>query len=132
MKLLNADKMIAINVAIMSENRQKTFIRNLKGLKSIVALPKQSVFGHQMDETLAEQIGMMFIKIINLHPFEDGNKRTAVIAAQIISRLNHMELTFTNQQIRDLALLVAKTDDPYLNYQDVFTQFERHLQLLAK
>ncbi|MBU9788121.1 type II toxin-antitoxin system death-on-curing family toxin [Lentilactobacillus sp. IMAU92037] len=128
MKLLSIDEIIAINVATTSQNGQKTFVRNPHGLESIVALPRQSAFGQQMYETLAEKIGITFIKIINLHPFEDGNKRTAVIAAEIISRRNHNELMMANDEIRDLALRVAKTDDSNLNYHDVYLQFERHLK----
>lgn len=128
MKLLSIEEIIAINVAITSQNGQKTFVRNPHGLESIVALPRQSAFGQQMYETLAEKIGITFIKIINLHPFEDGNKRTAVIAAEIISRRNHNELTMTNHEIRDLALRIAKADDSNLNYHDVYLQFEKHLK----
>ncbi|MCH5465182.1 type II toxin-antitoxin system death-on-curing family toxin [Lactobacillus sp. ZJLC29-4] len=93
-------------------------------------MPQQAFFDIEAYPEFSETIGIVFIKVINLHPFEDGNKRTAVMAAVIMAKLNGIQIDFSNREIAELALCVAKTDESQLQYEDIYAEFDRHLHQL--
>lgn len=128
MRYLKVKELIAINTAVLAGATERSFIRNAKGLESIIALPQQASFGVVAYPGIHQKIGIVFIKIINLHPFEEGNKRTAVVAAVVMAKLNGYQLRLTNQEIAELALSVAATDESELTYEDVYVMFKKHLR----
>ncbi|WP_283679694.1 type II toxin-antitoxin system death-on-curing family toxin [Lentilactobacillus sp. Marseille-Q4993] len=127
MEYLTEQEIMPINTAIILESGETPFIRNPKGLNSLVTLPKQVVSKKELYPTFHQKVGIVFIKIIKLHIFEDGNKRTAVLAADLMTTMNNMVLTFTNKEIEELALFVAKTEDSSLNHDLVFDKFASHI-----
>ncbi|WP_203641550.1 type II toxin-antitoxin system death-on-curing family toxin [Levilactobacillus andaensis] len=132
MVYLSAKQLVAVNLKALSGTGESTIIRNAEGLSSIETLHKQGFFDKEAYPSIQKKIGIVFIKIINLHPFEDGNKRTAVLAATIMAKLNGYALTFTNKEIESLALRVAATDDIELDYEQVYSQFKVHLTKISK
>jgi len=128
MRYLTIQELIQLNQMLLSEQAQTSQIRNSQGLGSIEALPQQAFFGTEAYPKLSQKLGIVFIKIINLHPFADGNKRTAVMALTVMATLNGHHLTFTPSDLHDLALLIAKTDDTQLDYDVVYQQIAAHLQ----
>ncbi|WP_395322667.1 type II toxin-antitoxin system death-on-curing family toxin [Levilactobacillus parabrevis] len=130
MKYLTTSELIALNTAVLLNTSEKSTVRNAKGLESIEALPQQAFFGIEAYSEFYKKIGIVFIKIINLHPFEDGNKRTAVMAASVIAKMNGFQLNLSNQGIADLALKVASVDENKLKYEDVYRIFQKHLHKL--
>ena len=132
MVYLSAKQLVAVNLKALSGTGESTIIRNAEGLSSIEVLPKQGFFDKEAYSSIQKKIGIVFIKIINLHPFEDVNKRTAVLAATIMAKLNGYALTFTNKEIESLALRVAATDDIELDYEQVYSQFKAHLTKISK
>ncbi|WP_248000493.1 type II toxin-antitoxin system death-on-curing family toxin [Lactiplantibacillus plantarum] len=124
---LGAEQIIAINTRLMMEHQQVSFVRNANGLDSLVHLPSQELFGKTVYPTLASKLGIVFIKLINLHCFEDGNKRTAVVALLIMARLNGYKLSYSKPELADLALLIAQTEDQKLQYQQVYENIDKHL-----
>ncbi|MCW3778549.1 Fic family protein [Levilactobacillus namurensis] len=101
---------------------------NSKGLGSIVVLPRQSFLGTEAYPKLTQKLRIVFIKIINLHPFVDGNKRTAVLALSVMAQLNNHDLTFSVVELNDLALMVALLEDGQLDYDCVFQVIASHLK----
>lgn len=126
MRLLTAEEIIAINVGQVTPYGERSFVRNPAGLQSIVALPNQSAFDQDAYPDLFDKIGITFIKLIKLHPFEDGNKRTAVVAAGVLARLNGYQLTFSNKEMEALALQVAEVEDRKLDYNQIMQAFKDH------
>ncbi|VDG23149.1 type II toxin-antitoxin system death-on-curing family toxin [Lactiplantibacillus mudanjiangensis] len=127
MEYLNAEQLLAINFAVLNEHDEQSRVQNLGGLKSIEALPKQSFFDADAYPEVNQKLGIVFIKIINLHPFADGNKRTAVIALMQMAKRNGYRLTYTNQQIADIALNIAKKQDKDIEYKQVYEDIGQHL-----
>lgn len=124
---LVAKELIAINTRILMTSNEVPFVRNPQGLDSIEHLPRQSFGGDDLYPTIEQKIGIVFVKLINLHCFEDANKRTAAIALQVLSALNGYELTFTNNELFKLTLYIAATDDPKLDYDKVYELIHQHL-----
>lgn len=127
MRYLTATELIALNTRILLEHHQEPVIRNAAGLESISALPQQSFFETDAYPTLDRKLGIVFIKIINLHPFADGNKRTAVAALWTMTGLNGYHLTFTNEELVQIALETAQIEDRQLNYDAIYLAIKNHL-----
>lgn len=125
--------LITINTRVLLATNQISTIRNPAGLDSITQLPQQAFFGREAYPTIEQKLGIVFIKIINLHPFADGNKRTAVLALWQLSRLNGYDLTYVDEnfELAHLALTIATQDDSDLNYDDIYNNIASHLQPLS-
>ncbi|KJW13298.1 type II toxin-antitoxin system death-on-curing family toxin [Levilactobacillus spicheri] len=128
MRYLSANELVQLNQKVLSTSNQISQIRNAKGLGSIEALPRQSFFDTEAYPKLSQKLGIVFIKTINLHPFADGNKRTAVLALSVMARLNNYDLTFSIVDLNDFALMVAQLEDGQLDYDQVFQTIATHLK----
>ena len=60
-------------------------------LESASARPQTAILGQELYPTLEEKAAALMHSIIADHPFVDGNKRTAFLAAQEFLRLNGYE-----------------------------------------
>jgi len=63
-------------------------VREEGRLKSLVAAPRQEVFGIEQYKSVCEKAAVYLRNIIADHPFADGNKRTAVTACGIFLSRN--------------------------------------------
>lgn len=61
---------------------------NPGGIESALARPFLTVDKKEMFPSLEEKIAALIEGIIIFHPFIDGNKRTALVAADVCLRLN--------------------------------------------
>lgn len=52
------------------------------------------------------------------------------MAAVIMAKLNGIQIDFSNREIAELALRVAKIDESQLQYEDIYAEFGRHLHQL--
>ncbi|MFC6259806.1 type II toxin-antitoxin system death-on-curing family toxin [Levilactobacillus fujinensis] len=132
MRYLSAEELIALNTSVLLSSHQATTIRNAAGLASIAQLPKQAFFQTEAYPNLESKLGIVFIKIINLHPFADGNKRSAIAALWTMADLNGHWLTFTDTELAQFALEVAQLEDRKLDYNTVYQTIKSHLTLNAK
>jgi len=124
---LNAYQFIDLNTLALIDTDEASFVRNPHGLDAIEHLSKQNFFGREAYPKIEEKLGIVFIKLINLHCFEDANKRTAVLALQTLADLNDHDLTYTSEEMYELALKVAATDDADLDYNAVYRSIRDHL-----
>lgn len=84
--------------------------RNSALLESSLGSPKQSFGGHLLYPTLVKQSTILFYSLIKNHPFENGNKRIAVMALFAFLALNNKWLSITPINLYRLALFVAGTN----------------------
>jgi death-on-curing protein len=93
-RYLTADELIYINeqmpaqVPIHSILQGKQKVRDMDLLEAAVGRPMQSVFGEDAYPTLPEKAAALLHSIARNHPFADGNKRTATVAALFMLRVN--------------------------------------------
>jgi len=73
------------NAKIMS-GKQK--VRDIVLLEAAAVRPSASAFGEDAYPTLADKAAALFHSIVRNHPFTDGNKRTATIAALLMFEVN--------------------------------------------
>lgn len=82
-------------------------IINLNLLESSVLQPFQSAFGQDAYPTLPEKGACLFHSIIANHCFQNGNKRTGVLALDQFLIANENVLTIPNDDMYRLARLTA-------------------------
>lgn len=82
----------AVHDRQLAEHGGGTGIRDVGLLESALARPQNQF--HYGEPELAAMAAAYAFGIARNHPFIDGNKRTAWVAARLFLRLNEAELTF--------------------------------------
>ncbi|MBU1669523.1 MAG: type II toxin-antitoxin system death-on-curing family toxin [Actinobacteria bacterium] len=76
-------------------------------LESAVAMPSAGFAGEFLHGTLPAMAAAYLFHLCKNHPFLDGNKRTAVVAAEMFLGLNGMRLDIADEELEELCLDVA-------------------------
>ncbi len=79
-------------------------IRDLGLLKSAMAMPPAGARGRFFHEDIYAMAAAYLFHIVRNHPFLDGNKRTAFMAAYVFLRLNGVDLIATDGQASVLVM----------------------------
>jgi death on curing protein len=86
-------------------------IQNKGLLKSIVKRPSQKHYNHEHFADIYSKCASLMEAIIQWHPFVDGNKRTALVAAQTYMNKNNYVLVTPYSSIRFTVLIAQKKKD---------------------
>lgn len=87
-------------------------VRSHHALSSAVAQVEQTVFGEDAYPTIADKAAAYAFFITAGHPFNDGNKRTAVLAMDLFLDLNGYQLQQSDEEIEEMFVsLAAGTTD---------------------
>jgi death on curing protein len=81
--------------------------RNRALVDSAVTRPFQAVFGHELFPSLHDKAAALFHSLIADHPFENGNKRTAVLALDLFLAANGLFLYLGDDEMYRLAVDTA-------------------------
>ncbi len=90
-RYLTVSELTYINGKVLNNDRimsGRQAVRDLPLLEAAVARPTSSAFGEDAYPTLAEKVAALLHSVVRNHPFTDGNKRTAVVAAIFMFRVN--------------------------------------------
>lgn len=93
-RYLTVDELVYINENlpnIRSIHRDlygKRMVRDMALLEAAAGRPQQSIFGADAYPTIAEKATALLHAIARNHPFADGNKRTATLAAIFMLLVN--------------------------------------------
>ena len=77
-------------------------------LGSIAARPFQDIYGQSKYDTIYRQAACLLEGIIRFHPYPDGNKRTALLAASLFLQANGRRLHIGMDAV-DFVVGVAKS-----------------------
>lgn len=105
---LTVDVVLNIHRRMIEEFGGDGGIRDRGLLEAAVAMPQQRFDGKLLHESLAEQAAAYLFHICSNHAFVDGNKRTALAAAEFFMLLNEAQLLATNDELYELTMGVAK------------------------
>ena len=78
---------------------------NLGSLDGIVKKPFMKIGGQLIHDTIFKQAACLMEGIIRLHPFPDGNKRTALLATRFFLLLNKNYLVLPLDSVRFMVLV---------------------------
>ena len=81
-----------IHERVIEETGGVQGITNPGGLESAITRPFASFERHPVFPALWDKVGALVHSIVAFHPFADGNKRTALVAADVCLRLNGYRL----------------------------------------
>lgn len=78
-------------------------------IKHVSEIPKTSIFGNEMYKSVEEKAAILFYSINKKHIFHNGNKRMSIVCMIAFLRKNQKEVKFTNDDLRDKAIWLAKS-----------------------
>ncbi len=95
-------------------------------LESILGSVKQHAFGVRVFPTIAEATAGYFYKVCTGHPFQNGNKRMAIIFSHIFLRLHDIDYNLSFDKMYTLATVVASASENGARPENVY-QFTREI-----
>ena len=109
MKLLKLADILAIHILLIEETGGSSGVRDMGRLESAVNSMSQTVFGDEAYPTIFDKSAVLVRSIIGDHPFVDGNKRTAMLAAITLLEINGKHFEVSEGEIENFAVQVAVT-----------------------
>lgn len=107
MRYLTLEEILKLHFQVIQDFGGSHGVRNEDRLQSVIAAPKQEVFGIEQYEGITEKAAVYLRNIIGDHPFTDGNKRTGITAAAVFMMRNGVRLTAKPKELEDFAVKVA-------------------------
>lgn len=92
MNWITLEELALIHERVIEETGGVHGITNPGGLESALARPFTAFGGEELFPDLWSKVGALIHSLIAFHPFADGNKRTALVAADVCLRLNGYRL----------------------------------------
>jgi len=89
---ISLEELILIHERVIAETGGIGGVGNPGALESAVARPFTAFGGTEAFPDLASKVAVLIHSVIAFHPFVDGNKRTALVAADVCLRLNGCRL----------------------------------------
>ncbi len=105
MRYLTVEEVLEINAQVIGG---KHVLRDRGLLESAVARPQASAFGTDAYPDLAAKAAVLLHSLVLNHPFVDGNKRTAVLAALVFLDLNGYTVRWDQREALDFMLRLAQ------------------------
>ncbi|GAN31638.1 MAG: type II toxin-antitoxin system death-on-curing family toxin [Candidatus Brocadia sp. AMX2] len=92
MNWVSLEELFVIHEMIVDETGGVHGVINLGGLDSSLARPFTSFQGQELFPDLWSKVAALIHSIIAFHPFVDGNKRVALVSADVCLRMNGYRL----------------------------------------
>lgn len=115
-KYLSLEEILRLHFQLIEDFDGGHGVRDEGRLKSVVNAPKQSVFGVEQYLTLFEKAAVYLRNIVGDHPFNDGNKRTAITVCGVFLARNGVKLS---AKPKDLELFTVQVATDHLNINEI-------------
>ncbi|MEM3908291.1 MAG: type II toxin-antitoxin system death-on-curing family toxin [Nitrososphaerota archaeon] len=93
-------------------------------LELVIDSPTQSFFGKEQFTNCVEKASKLFHELNKLHPFIDGNKRTAYESAKVFLMLNGRALSPPKEEVLKISLSTATCQ---ADMKTVLAWFKRYI-----
>ena len=120
---LSIEDVLSIHARMIKEFGGMPGIAGQGMLESAVAMPGAGIAGTFLHESLSAMAAAYLFHICKNHPFFDGNKRVAVVAAELFLNINGMRLNVSNEELKELCLGVAAGG---ISKSETVAFFEKH------
>lgn len=111
MRYLSLSELIYINGRLLNNAKimsGKQKVRDIDLLDAAASRPESSAFGADAYPTLEEKAAVLLHAIARNHPFTDGNKRTATVAALMMLEVNGQRATWNAEEALTRIVEVAE------------------------
>ena len=122
---LSVDAILVIHRKVIETFGGDPGLRDRGLLESAAAMPHSTFGGKDLHEGLAEKAAAYHFHLCANHPFVDGNKRVAVVAAEVFLLMNGRELAAGDREIEDLTMGVAAGEVSKDQVTEFFVKFVR-------
>ncbi len=128
MKWITLGELILIHEHVINETGGVHGVTNPGALESALLRPFTSFEGQELFPTPWSKIAALIHSLIAFHPFADGNKRTALVAADVCLRLNGYRLS-PSKAIEPFFWAVARGEK---SIAEITAWIEQHLEALGE
>lgn len=121
MVYLSEVDILALHYAAVGRYGGLAGVRDRAALESCLAQPRTAVFGTERFASAAEKAAAYCFFVAHLHPFHDGNKRTAFLASLHFLRVNGVPAAFDEEIMFRAIMAVARGE---CNVEELTKVFE--------
>lgn len=125
MNWLTLEEMLLIHEQVIQGTGGVQGIVNPGGLESALERPFTAYGGQTMFPGLRDKIAALIHSIIAFHPFFDGNKRTALVAADVCLRLNGFRLV-SSEEVEPFFWAIARGEK---TIEEITDWLETHIEV---
>lgn len=127
MQYLTAADLLKIHSIIIDESGGSHGTRDMHALHTLEELPQQRTFGVELYPDVHIKAALYVRNIIFAHPFVDGNKRTAMTAADVFLQLNSFAINAKTGEVADFAVSVV---EKHLDLEQIASWLKKHSRKL--
>jgi death-on-curing protein len=122
-RFLSEHQIRAIHRNVINAFGGDSSLRDHRLLSSAIAMPAATFSGQLLHTDMPTMAAAYLFHLCKNHPFVDGNKRTALAAAEIFLIVNDWKLKATDEELGDLTVGVA---DGTVSKDEVIEFFRNH------
>lgn len=122
---LSHENIVSIHARMIKEFGGMPGVADQGMLESDAAMPCAGIAGEFLHENLPAMAAAYLFHICKNYPFFDGNKRVAVVAAEIFLDINGMRLNVSNEELKELCLGVTAGE---ISKSETVAFFEKHTE----
>jgi death-on-curing protein len=114
MRYVTVDELVYIKEQVVTGEANhsivegKRAVRDIGLLEAAAARPMASAFGQDAYMTLGEKGAVLLHSLARNHPFADGNKRTATVAALFMLAVNGEQVTWDDHEALSWIIAIAE------------------------
>ncbi|HEY8889065.1 MAG TPA: type II toxin-antitoxin system death-on-curing family toxin [Clostridium sp.] len=123
MKYITIEYILKLHEKLILTTGGSRGIRDIELLKSSIENSKVTFGGEDLYKTIEGKCSNICYCIINNHTFIDGNKRTGIYVMLILLEYNGIRLLFTQKELIDLGLGIAKGE---LKQENIYEWIKNH------
>lgn len=122
---LEIEEVLAIHESQISEFGGSPGVRDMGLLQSALSMPRAGMGGEYFHPTLAEMAAAYLFYLCKNHPFVDGNKRIAAVAARVFLLMNDTQFDPPEEDFYRITLAVAAGE---AHKEDAVAFFRKHIK----
>lgn len=109
MNYLTVRDIVKINAKLITKTSKGEMIgvRDVVALERTVEQPKQIVFGEELYPSIYDMAAILSINLAKRHPFQNANKRTALVVMMTFFMMNGYKTTFSREETVSLLLTIT-------------------------
>ncbi len=113
MRWIELETVLKIHNRVIDSTGGSYGLRDKNALESALLSPLATFDGQELYPEIFKKVAILLYKIANNHAFVDGNKRTAFVVALTVFAVNGYEFKFTQKEVVNFMLSVARGDTSY-------------------
>lgn len=115
MKYLTVKDIIKINAKLITtvSSGELIGLKDASALDMAVNQPQQEVFGEELYPTIYDKATILAINLAKRHPFQNGNKRTALVSMITFLMMNGYATTLTQAEAVQFILNITTSNQAF-------------------